>query len=158
MIDHTGDYATDPGTEVLDLPDELALNAHEARSWLDVPAHVITPDLARLTGHAPDYEWCTWLADVLRAAGLHVIEQPGWKTRGRPRSAVHAPRTALAPRRQQDRTDAQHGPVHRPRRPARRRDPRAALPDVGMRRLRRRPPGRHLARPGRRSRQPRRRR
>lgn len=87
MIDHTGDYATDPGTEVLDLPDELALNAHEARSWLDVPAHVITPDLARLTGHAPDYEWCTWLADVLRAAGLHVIEQPGWKTRGRPRSA-----------------------------------------------------------------------
>jgi len=24
----------------------------------------------------------TWLADVLRAAGLKVIEQPGWKTRG----------------------------------------------------------------------------
>jgi hypothetical protein len=25
----------------------------------------------------------TWLADVLRAAGLKVVEQPGWKTRGR---------------------------------------------------------------------------
>lgn len=24
----------------------------------------------------------TWLADVLRAAGLNVVEQPGWKTRG----------------------------------------------------------------------------
>jgi hypothetical protein len=27
--------------------------------------------------------WMTWLADVLRAAGLTVDEQPGWKTRGR---------------------------------------------------------------------------
>lgn len=26
----------------------------------------------------------TWFADVLRAAGLSVQEQPGWKTRGRP--------------------------------------------------------------------------
>jgi hypothetical protein len=25
----------------------------------------------------------TWLPDVLRTAGLNVIEQPGWKTRGR---------------------------------------------------------------------------
>lgn len=26
--------------------------------------------------------WLTWLADVLRGAGLTVIEEPGWKTRG----------------------------------------------------------------------------
>jgi hypothetical protein len=25
---------------------------------------------------------CIWLADVLKAAGLKVVEQPGWKTRG----------------------------------------------------------------------------
>lgn len=33
----------------------------------------------------------TWLADVLRAAGLKVIEQPGWKTRGHAdfRSVTH---------------------------------------------------------------------
>jgi hypothetical protein len=30
------------------------------------------------------YQWATWLADVLRAAGCPVIEEPGWKTRGRP--------------------------------------------------------------------------
>lgn len=28
----------------------------------------------------------TWLADVLRAAGLTVVEEPGWKERGRPGS------------------------------------------------------------------------
>jgi hypothetical protein len=28
----------------------------------------------------------TWMADVLRAAGCKVVEEPGWKTRGRPRS------------------------------------------------------------------------
>src|SRR4051812_9932387 len=26
---------------------------------------------------------CTWLADTLRNAGLSVIEQPGWQSRGR---------------------------------------------------------------------------
>lgn len=30
------------------------------------------------------YRHLTDLADVLRAAGLHVVEVPGWKTRGRP--------------------------------------------------------------------------
>lgn len=26
--------------------------------------------------------WVTWLADVLRGAGLRVVEEPGWQTRG----------------------------------------------------------------------------
>lgn len=29
------------------------------------------------------YQWATWLADVLRGAGCTVVEEPGWKTRGR---------------------------------------------------------------------------
>lgn len=86
-IDHTGDHATDPGPEVADLDAELGMTAAEARSWLDVPPSVMTPDLARLTGHATDYEWIPWLADVLRAAGCSVVEYAGWQTRGRPRSA-----------------------------------------------------------------------
>lgn len=83
---HPLGYSDDPGTEVVDLADELALLPAESESWLDVPAHIPTPDLARLIG-ATDYEWATWLADALRAACVpDVIEHPGWKTRGRPRS------------------------------------------------------------------------
>jgi hypothetical protein len=38
----------------------------------------------------------TWLADVLRAAGCRVIEEGGWKTRGRPSSTgTFAPRALL---------------------------------------------------------------
>jgi hypothetical protein len=38
----------------------------------------------------------TWLADVLRAAGCHVIEESGWKTRGRPASTgTFRPRALL---------------------------------------------------------------
>lgn len=33
------------------------------------------------------YIWATWLADVLRAGNCNVIEESGWKTRGRPASA-----------------------------------------------------------------------
>lgn len=88
----TETHATDPGAETVDLSDELALTDTEATSWLDVPTTVVTPDLARLVG-AVDYEWCTWLADELRAAGCSVVEHPGWKTRGRPRTAgPHTPR------------------------------------------------------------------
>jgi len=79
--------SSDPGTEVRDLTDELRLTDDEARSWLDVPSHVPTADLVRLTGgYASDYVWCAWLADVLRAADRSVVEHEGWKTRGRPRS------------------------------------------------------------------------
>ncbi|MFT3871042.1 MAG: N-acetylmuramoyl-L-alanine amidase [Nocardioides sp.] len=81
------DPMTDAGPEVLDLPDELRLaDPEEAGSYMDSPPHIPTPDLARLAG-APDYVWLTWLADELRAAGCSVVEHPGWKTRGRPRSA-----------------------------------------------------------------------
>ncbi|MBM7510035.1 hypothetical protein JOE61_003849 [Nocardioides salarius] len=73
-------------TQPVDLPDELAMTDLEARSWLDVKPTAFNPDLARLTGFAADYSMCTWLADVLRAAGCDVVEYPGWKTRGRPRS------------------------------------------------------------------------
>lgn len=80
-------------TGEVDLHDELAMTDGEARSWLDVPPTVVTPDLARMTGFAPDYVMCTWLADVLREAGCSVVEYPGWKTRGRPRSVgAFAPR------------------------------------------------------------------
>lgn len=81
------EIAIEPGTEVLDLPDELRLTDGEAESWLDVPGEVMTTDLARLTGYVGDYQWATWLADVLREAGCSVVEYAGWKTRGRPRSA-----------------------------------------------------------------------
>lgn len=89
MIDHAGDHADDPGSEQLDLLDALAMTDTEAksRSYLDAPAHVVTPDLARLTGHATDYEWATWLRDALVAGLVPVIEHAGWKTNGRPRSA-----------------------------------------------------------------------
>lgn len=30
------------------------------------------------------YKWATWLADVLRDAGCDVVEEDGWKSRGRP--------------------------------------------------------------------------
>lgn len=37
-----------------------------------------------------------WLADVLRAAGCHVVEAPGWKSRGRPVSTGgFAPRAVI---------------------------------------------------------------
>lgn len=85
MTDTTYDAAMDPGTEVVDLPDDLVPTGEELASYLDAPPHIPTPDLARLIG-AGDYVWCTWLADVLREAGCHVVEHPGWKTRGRPRS------------------------------------------------------------------------
>ena len=84
-IEHEG-FSDEPGTELVDIAAELALTDTEARSWLDAPSHTVTPDLARLTGHASDYEWAGWLADVLREAGIYVVEYPGWKTRGRPRS------------------------------------------------------------------------
>lgn len=84
-IEHQG-HATDPGTEVVDLADELAL-LDVPQSWLDVEPHEVTPDLARLTGHVTDYEWATWTATALRRAGLSVAPYPSWTGRGRPRSS-----------------------------------------------------------------------
>lgn len=78
------EHTDDPGTEVVDLPDELALLGEFPESWLDGPTDVVTPDLARLI--ATDYEWVTWLPSALKAAGVPVITEPGWRTRGRPRS------------------------------------------------------------------------
>lgn len=34
----------------------------------------------------PEYDWATWIPDALHAAGVPVILEPGWATRGRPRS------------------------------------------------------------------------
>ena len=34
----------------------------------------------------PEYEWATWLPEALHAAGVPVILEEGWATRGRPRS------------------------------------------------------------------------
>lgn len=75
--------------EERDLLDELGLTdlERDSASWLDQPPHVVTPDLARLTGHATDYQWCTWIPAALRAALVPVIEHRGWATNGRPRSA-----------------------------------------------------------------------
>ena len=87
-IQHEG-QATDPGSEVVDLAAELALTDTEARSYLDVHPEEITPDLAKLTGFASDYEWATWLAAVLRDAGLMVVLYPSWQLRGRPRPISH---------------------------------------------------------------------
>lgn len=86
MTVHPLGITTDPGTEILDLDEQFALLPAEAESWLDVPAHVPTPDLARLIGFT-DYEWTTWLVDALKAGCVPVLEHPGWKTRGRPRTA-----------------------------------------------------------------------
>ena len=83
---NTGDAgSTDPGTELVDLPDELALQADDVEALAE-PSHVPLVDIARLTGHASDYEWAGWLADVLKIAGLSVITHDGWRTRGRPRA------------------------------------------------------------------------
>lgn len=75
------------GPEVVDLNAELHMTDDEASSWLDVEPTVVTPDLARLTGFSPDYVMATWLAAVLRGADVPVVTYPGWKHRGRPRTA-----------------------------------------------------------------------
>lgn len=75
-------------SEVVDLADELRPTREELKALAKAPPFVELPvDMGRLTGHAADYQWATWLADVLREAGCSVVEHPGWKTRGRPRSA-----------------------------------------------------------------------
>lgn len=38
------------------------------------------------------YEWATWLAPVLREAGLSVVEEDGWRTRGLSTSQSFVPR------------------------------------------------------------------
>ncbi|NUP79744.1 MAG: N-acetylmuramoyl-L-alanine amidase [Nonomuraea sp.] len=81
--------AGDPGTELLDLPDDLALPdtipADQLAMHDAAPAaflSVAASDAAAWT----EYEWASWMAQVLRDAGVPVIEYPGWATRGRPRS------------------------------------------------------------------------
>lgn len=79
----------DPGAELVDLPDDLALPPTIPDDQLETlsaaPAaflSVAASDAAAWT----EYEWASWMAGVLRAAGVPVIEYPGWATRGRPRS------------------------------------------------------------------------
>ncbi len=50
----------------------------------DEPTYAEPVGTQALALTSPPYTWCTWLADVLRAAGLQVVEYPGWQTRGRP--------------------------------------------------------------------------
>lgn len=87
---------TETGVELVDL-DDAALAPYDPRDDEPIPfdltakalsfAGLPPADMSRLTGFADDYQWATWLADVLRAAGCEVVEYPGWKTRGRPRSS-----------------------------------------------------------------------
>lgn len=94
VADHLdlADIAADPGTELVCLPDDLTLGGLEIdytaeRLELFAAAGGLTHSYPALVAAVwPQYEWASWLADVLRAAGCHVIEHPGWKTRGRPRS------------------------------------------------------------------------
>lgn len=93
VTDHPA--VTHQGTEVRDLPDDLALTDDDIgrplfraaplslTAALDVAAGIV--GTVRAAG-ASDYHRLTWLADVLRAEGLSVVEHPGWKRRGRPRS------------------------------------------------------------------------
>ncbi|MEN8672585.1 N-acetylmuramoyl-L-alanine amidase [Nocardioides sp.] len=83
---HDQPYTEDPGAEVVDLADELVPDLAELGRVIEVPQGFVNVQMDRTTGHATDYEWCTWLADVLRGGGCSVEEFPGWKTRGRPRS------------------------------------------------------------------------
>lgn len=90
---HTAQTAA--GREVKDLPDSLALGREDvgrplfsrftATAALDVGAGLVNGFRQSLTSSTSDYVWCPWLADVLRGAGLSVVEMPGWKRRGRPR-------------------------------------------------------------------------
>ncbi len=103
--DLTADHEcpTDPGAEVVDLPTSTDHGIrYGVRRGLELdqggdPAWTAAMRSARptpeLTGGAlsalvgwTEYEWATWLPDVLRRARLHVVEHPGWRTRGRPRS------------------------------------------------------------------------
>lgn len=94
-VDHPQDVG--PGREVVDLPEHLALLPEgSVRPGALVPRPrglSVTRTLDTVAGFAAqartslasDYVRCTWLADELRGAGLHVVEHPGWKRRGRPR-------------------------------------------------------------------------
>lgn len=83
LVDDPADVADDPGAELVDIGD-LGMTDADLTETLMAPASFMTA-VSRVE-FAADYEWATWLADVLRAAGANVIEYPGWKTRGRPRS------------------------------------------------------------------------
>lgn len=86
LVDH--EPATDPGAEVLDLPDDLVLSVDDlALPSLTMPAGFFRTAAPVDFAAAVDYEPATWLAIVLRRAGVRVVEHPGWQSNGRPRSA-----------------------------------------------------------------------
>jgi hypothetical protein len=90
VFDHE-DTAGDVGTELLDLPDDLALTDDELAAVAEVPEALYASSAALSVSASKaaawaQYEWMSWAADELRAAGLSVVEHPGWETRGRPRS------------------------------------------------------------------------
>jgi hypothetical protein len=78
------DVQDDPGAELVDIGDLGMTDLDVTPTLMAAPALV---SMANRQALAADYEWATWLADVLRAVGCSVVEYPGWKTRGRPRSA-----------------------------------------------------------------------
>lgn len=85
------DTAGDVGEELLDHEGAAAgeLLAAAGPEYLDPPAawsFALSVSESKAAAWA-DYEWMSWAADELRAAGLSVVEHPGWKTRGRPRTA-----------------------------------------------------------------------
>lgn len=100
LVHDHDDTAGDVGTELLDLPDDLALlpgppdapdgSRDLAALYADYdymsPASSALSVSASVAASWTQYEWMSWAADELRAAGLNVIEHPGWETRGRPRS------------------------------------------------------------------------
>jgi LysM repeat protein len=99
LVHDHDDTAGDVGTELLDLPDDLVLpdpggegdafGAYDEAFPLEMFAAPWSAALSVSASTAAawtQYEWMSWAADELRAAGLNVIEHPGWKTRGRPRS------------------------------------------------------------------------
>jgi putative peptidoglycan binding protein/N-acetylmuramoyl-L-alanine amidase-like protein len=77
----TLDLSTDPGTEVLDH------DGHGRSDLLSARAFTAgTSSTAARASSWSDYAWATWLPEVLRAAGVPVILEPGWDHKGRPRS------------------------------------------------------------------------
>jgi hypothetical protein len=91
LVHDHDDAAGDVGGELLDYEgataDEL-LHLAYPDGFAEPPAELATDALSLaplLAAAYTDYEWATWIADELRAAGLSVVEHPGWKTRGRPR-------------------------------------------------------------------------
>lgn len=92
LVHDHDDTAGDVGTELLDA-EGLDFDDDKTVAYLFGDPETATElgtealSISAMTAAAwSEYEWMSWAADELRAAGLSVVEHPGWKTRGRPRS------------------------------------------------------------------------